>query len=434
MTDDGASKSAAGALDEAMRAAALRDGEPDPRWEQLAAGELTGEDRDAFEREASATADGRALWAALAPAPGRQLSTDDALAAMGTSPGTPAPVFRIGRRRALATSAALAAAAAAVLVLRPTPLEAPRLAISYDVALTGHVRSHRGLSDPAAPRAVLPSDGDLDLTLTPRTPPGERVVALTFIEQGGQVSPWPAPVTTTADGRVSIAGPVSALFAGRHGDLTLLIVAGRPGALPADAADVARGLAAPTPPAWDVTRVPVRLGEAPASGQLDLEVQTHGCAATTAGPVCELDRGRSDDALTLWVRADPAATLELSADGVPIEPAGAPTPVEGGRRLTVAPPVDASALTLAARLHGASATWTLALRRHEPPAALLAARRALYGEGDLAVALAELEASRDVLPRAWAGEALGLAARHARREGRLTEALELYRRSVDLSL
>jgi hypothetical protein len=58
-----------------------------------------------------------------------------------------------------------------------------------------------------------------------------------------ELRPWAPPTQTSTDGVVRIAGPAGALLGVGPGTWDVVLVVGREGALPADAAAMARALA-----------------------------------------------------------------------------------------------------------------------------------------------------------------------------------------------
>lgn len=206
------------------------DGLDDPRWDALARGDISAEDRAALEALAAEDPLAREALALFAPL-GREAEARYAErieaeigAAKRAASKRRARVIRL----ALPLAAALAAAASLALFLRGSPVD-PSLP-AYALAITGGAADQRG-DDPRSPRAPLAlSEGSrFTITLRPETPASGPLAARAFLVRDALVSPLDVSVSTSPDGALRLVGQLGAVS---PGDAKIVIVVGRPPSMP----------------------------------------------------------------------------------------------------------------------------------------------------------------------------------------------------------
>ncbi|EYF00260.1 hypothetical protein [Chondromyces apiculatus] len=264
------------------RAAREDDLLADPRWDALAAGELSEREVEAlkalsrgdpealgaFEAFEPVAAEVREAAAARARAMLQErpvgsvgsVGAEDAggaRGARGTRGARGAEVVRLpGRRKLLASVLAGAAAMAAAAVVWVMAGSGARDGLPvYALAVLGgeQTERHGGPPEAEGPPRIGPGSR-LEIVLRPVTPAQVPVAVRGFLVSGGDVAagggrPWEPPVEISAEGSVRIAGSREALFPGvAPGEITLVLAVGRPEALPADAARAVAmsGAAAPS--------------------------------------------------------------------------------------------------------------------------------------------------------------------------------------------
>jgi hypothetical protein len=215
--------------------------------------ELVGEaaraqrhDDAAILAQLEATEEGRGLLAAL----------DEGARARIAATAFPAPPSaRRAEVIAIRAGVALAAAAALALVVRGASPGAPLP--PYEVAISGPTSPLRGAPGTAAlsphESITLAPASPLEIVLRPDQDVRGPVTAGAFLVAGATVRAWDAPIEVSQDGAVRIAGEADRLFAGKRGDVDVIVVVARPGAIP----EAARAIEAIT--AHDGTRRAVRL-------------------------------------------------------------------------------------------------------------------------------------------------------------------------------
>ncbi len=269
----------------------------DERWDRLAAGELSDEERAELESLAEESDEAAAALATFSPLDGAALDrmadrvvaeqaaerveepaperVEEPAAAPAVVPAEPPasePERRPGilpgllaalaypfRRPALwGATLAPAAAVAAALLLVLRPAGGPPLP-GYQGGVGGGDRPAGGAASlPAEVRELTPGSR-LELVLRPASAVAGTVVAVTFVVEGGEVRPWPVLPELSPDGAVRVAGTAAELLPGVSGERELVLVAGRPGEVP-DAAAVRAVLAgAQQPEGWRLLRTRVRL-------------------------------------------------------------------------------------------------------------------------------------------------------------------------------
>jgi hypothetical protein len=159
---------------------------------------------------------------------------------------------RRAKMTALAVGAALAIAAAVALVARGTGPSAPLP--PYEVALFGapsHLRGAPGVT--STPTIAVAPESPLEIVLRPDVDVRGPVVAGAFLVEGGGARRWSAPIEVSEDGAVRIAGRVDSLFGARRGEVDVIVIVARPGALPEE------DHALDAPPSSDSSRRAVKL-------------------------------------------------------------------------------------------------------------------------------------------------------------------------------
>lgn len=224
-----------------------RDGLADPRWDELARGELADEERAALEALAAADpacAGAPALFTPFDEAT-RQRFLEAARAGLGTEtakvavPEVAAPEKatakvvslgerRVGRRAFVGVSAALALAAGAALWWRTrTPREQLP---AYALLASGGVRHVR--ADSAAPLLLLAPGARVMLRMRPQTRVPGVVTVRAFLVQGSREVALESDQTFVAgDGAVQMSGRVPKDAALAPGRVEIVVALGRPEAL-----------------------------------------------------------------------------------------------------------------------------------------------------------------------------------------------------------
>jgi hypothetical protein len=232
-----------GALRDAARAEE-KDALADARWDALARGELTAEERaelDGLAGEDPALQGAPEVLAPLGPeAEARFLSAIQGELAKGkAAPAANNVVSLAARQKArsrwAAGSAVLALAAGAALWLATRPGGDGPLP-EYALLVTGGERSVRADD----PRDVVLSPGArVTMTLRPAEPAGGALEAQAFLSQGGAEIALEASVEVSADGAVRMVGRVPAGAALAAGEAEVVAAIGRQGALAGSPATIA---------------------------------------------------------------------------------------------------------------------------------------------------------------------------------------------------
>jgi ferric-dicitrate binding protein FerR (iron transport regulator) len=220
------------------------------RWEGLAQGTLSEEERRELERLAGETPEAHAAYEAFRPL---EPEARERIVARLEQEGTGAKVVPLAsRRRVMArvvVPAALAAMAAGVLlVVLPVGGGAP--VPEYALSFSGEqaVRSDA----PEAEVVRLGPGSRFTLVLRPEQGVEGKVEARAFLVRPGEARAWSVPMEVSAEGAVRIQGRAEELPV-PPGEWTLAIAVGRPGALP-DAPGEVRSLVearrAPDSDAW----------------------------------------------------------------------------------------------------------------------------------------------------------------------------------------
>ena len=227
----------------------------DPRWDQLAAGELDA----AGVAELKALADGdpeaAAAFEAFQP-------LDDAYSELETLFRPKAEVLSIGRARRArwvgVAATVVAIAAALLLFLRPGP--GSPLAL-YELELSRGEQSFRSAEGPAPAAVVeLTPASRVDLVLRPATRVDEAVTVRAFLRSGpagAALKPLDVNAGMSPSGAIEIGGAVRDIITDTPGSYDLILVVGRQADLTGLPAEADALLAAEAP--WQVFVQPMRI-------------------------------------------------------------------------------------------------------------------------------------------------------------------------------
>lgn len=201
----------------------------DPRWERLAAGALSEQERAELERLASQSPEDARKREAFTPldAAARQRIVDRIGPLLATAPPA-GKVVPFRPRRWVAVVPALAAAAAVLFFAWPGRQLAP--VPEYQLALSGEQALRGEPSAEAVPR--LGPGSQLSLVLRPARAVEGAIQVRAFLVQGGKAQPWNPPMEVSSEGAVRIAGLVETLLPVAPGEWTIAVAVGRAGAVP----------------------------------------------------------------------------------------------------------------------------------------------------------------------------------------------------------
>jgi hypothetical protein len=236
----------------------------DPRWDELAAGEVADAQRKEL-REDAAQAEGEAFadeaLEAFRPMGGeaKDRFVDAILAEAGAARVEQAKVIPLRRAWWAAGSLGALAAAAAVLMLVRPPGPAGSAGLpSYDLVVSGGESGVRALTVQEIPK--LAPGSRLEVVLRPATRTEGPIVVRGAMRKGEDVRPWTPAVETDPDGAARITGTREALFADTPtGRWTLVIAVGRPDVLPSSAPELFRLEAGEDPAGARLRRIDVEL-------------------------------------------------------------------------------------------------------------------------------------------------------------------------------
>jgi hypothetical protein len=259
-----------------------QDGRADARWEAMCEGEADG-GRAADPAEAQHL-DARGIRAREAYRP-LDASTRDRIVSSLTDAGAPkraapetssdraapSPIehgklvplrARWARRGALVIGPLALAAAVLLVARRPTDL--PALP-SFELSVSGGDVSSRGPDLRAAQPLRLPPGSRFELLLRPSTRVQGPLVAKTFAARGGEVRETGLGAQVSGGGATRIQGTADELSGLAPGAWDLVVVVGRPGAVPLDAGALLALMRSGGPAERDgrLLRCPVVLGSAP---------------------------------------------------------------------------------------------------------------------------------------------------------------------------
>ena len=214
----------------------------DERWERLAAGTISAEERRELEALAATDEEAREALEALAPLGATVEASVLARIAKERSAGAGAKVIRFPRSAITAVVAAVAIAAGVALYV--TRSAAPGALPEYAMLIDGAQKDVRG-DAPLAPASALRigPDSHVAMSLRPSVDVAGEVRARALVVIGGHAAPWSVPLRVSASGAVLLEGTTRDLFGDATGERDVAVVVGRPGAraLDADADDVASG-------------------------------------------------------------------------------------------------------------------------------------------------------------------------------------------------
>lgn len=224
--------------DLARLARARQADEPAAEWDRLASGELSPEEQARLRAEADASPEAAAAWDAFQPleADFRTALVESACRELGQV-APPAVAGALPRRaaRAWLRAALWPALAAASLLLFLRPWNQPSVLPSYELSLAGALRTERSAAPPADTREPVPFafGNRFELLLTPATSAGSEVAARVYVSHAGSLDELVTPTPErSADGALRISGVVGEQLRLPEGEFALLVVVGRPGALP----------------------------------------------------------------------------------------------------------------------------------------------------------------------------------------------------------
>lgn len=229
----------------------------DPRWRALARGELGADERAALIALAEQSAEGRAALEAYTPLDAAdQAALVEGILAAAPPPARPRSLLGARLRRGAAGAALLAAAALAALWLRRGDPPLP----AYVATIAGEQAQRAAPPPDAQPGGVarLGPGAEIEVLLRPAQSVPGAVDARAFLAREGVERAVPASIERSDDGALRLGGSYEQLFGeAPRGAWELVVVVGRPGALPKSAGEAS---AAAHPP-WQIVRVPVVLVE-----------------------------------------------------------------------------------------------------------------------------------------------------------------------------
>lgn len=132
---------------------------------------------------------------------------------------------------AIAGPMALAASLAVWVAVRAGPETLPR----YEMSLSGGLQALRAAPVEDAP-LVLGAEAQLTLVLRPATAVEQPVTAKLFVKQNTRTREWRSVAEVSSQGAVKLTANAADLGPMEPGELELVVVVGRPDALPAETA------------------------------------------------------------------------------------------------------------------------------------------------------------------------------------------------------
>lgn len=220
------------------RTAASQD-DPTPDWERLAAGELSAAEQEALRRQAETSPRAAAAWDAFRP-----LDAEDREALVARLrqelPTRPAPARVVPLRRAPAwlRLGLVPTLAAAGLLVYFQPWSGPEALPPYELRLQGMTRAERSAAPPddASAPLVFAFGNRFELLLRPATAAHGPLEARAFVAGSAGLTALAMPdAQRSSDGALRVTGVVGQDVRLPEGESTLVVVLGRPGALPAPA-------------------------------------------------------------------------------------------------------------------------------------------------------------------------------------------------------
>lgn len=234
------------------------------RWDALTAGRLTPEEEEELRALTETSPEAAAAYEAFRPLGADFRARMAQAARFQLGPRAAAP-RATRRRRRLRWSISGAALAAATLLFLLWPQHGKAPLPSYGLELGGDVHILRSeTAEPASERKVFVPGNRLRLVLTPNVAVEGPVAASVFVLGADGVSPLAAPPSAISkEGAVRIEGEVGGDVLLPRGDVSLLVVVGRPGSLP-DGEELAARLAesgSVHTAAWSAFKVPLSIEE-----------------------------------------------------------------------------------------------------------------------------------------------------------------------------
>ncbi len=215
-----------------------------PRLEALAEGMLTQDEAGALATELSAMPDMAAIHSAFVPMDDAARARTTALILRNFKPSqpvlVPAPIpasappvlarRRIGRAVALIAPLAVAAG----LLLTFASLRSAGSIPNYELTLSGEQPMRGETDSPAEPMGThrFSPHERFRVLLRPERAFEGPVAARVFLVRGGDVRIWHTPVDVSNEGAIRIVTPLETLPADSGGAWDMVIVVGRPDALP----------------------------------------------------------------------------------------------------------------------------------------------------------------------------------------------------------
>lgn len=340
----------------------------DPRWEQLSRGTLP--ERDVQELRALAERfDAIALFDACRPstteererlykpivdpathtAPQQVKSHGPPLPSVPSEKRPPAPFQpRIRRLRRFVPYVAIgfAAAAAASLAYWLRPAEAPIASISIPEFVLDPLRGdaeNRALAPADASVPHFGPDSHFNLVFRPKNAVEGVLETRSVLLQGDVVKSWHPGVSFQPNGLGRITGKVSELFYQiPAGQWQICLLVGRPEALPAQPADIAKKCRSPEPPPrayWPLLQdiALQHTGSTSEPNQLipGLTIETNGCRSVRTGPICAIPKSRK---INLWVKTNNGTDLHVLIDDQAVT--ATRTPIQSGVLVPIELPKD----------------------------------------------------------------------------------------------
>jgi hypothetical protein len=211
-----------------------RDRDRTARWERLAAGTASAEERAELAALAEADGDVEAMTA-LAPLDESILARIEARIE-ASAPARASTRRRAPRAWAVASSLALAAA---LTLVGARGLRAPPDFPKYAMQLEGEQKDTRGAVEAPRGIAVFAPNATFTLTLRPPRDVAEPVAVVTAQLIDGVPQEWHPPTRVSPAGVAEIAGRAADVLGPEPGEREIVVAIGRHASLPRDAASLA---------------------------------------------------------------------------------------------------------------------------------------------------------------------------------------------------
>lgn len=239
----------------ALAGEALREPDvlDDERWDQLAAGQLDGDDRaelEALAQESELAADALVAFAPLSddvtgrledlfPPEEALVADEEPVADEAPAPAPATNVFSLDQARArrrrwmMGSASAVAIAAVAFFTLRPGTGGPPISdMVEYRLEVDGGQKAFRSSDAADLEERVLSPESAVRLTVVPAHRMEQPVAAQAWFVRDADVSPLDLPWQINASGVVDVSATAAVLFGERRGR-GALIIAVRPASSPA---------------------------------------------------------------------------------------------------------------------------------------------------------------------------------------------------------